>query len=168
MTITFYLLTYPAVPATAAALDLNPEPGGRVYHEWNPRSPEVANMLKKLSLLILGVVLVCTSHARAGSTGNGSMQRVTWSNAFCYAGNPMVTYFSRVITLTPKITLSNLQSSYTDYIKATYGLPTIDRWRCVGAASRAAAAAEEQQYKRMLGTTRLVETQWVGSTSDTH
>lgn len=119
-------------------------------------------MLRKLSLAALSLVLVCTSQSLAGTMGNGSAQR-NGHYAFCYAGNPNVVYFTQVITLGQGVSAPNLGVQYGDYIKKTYGVPTIDRERCVTAATSDAATAEKQRYMGMLGTTKLVEIQWAGA-----
>ena len=124
-------------------------------------------MLKKLSYATFGLVLACASQTLAGSTGNGWAQTSKSQYAFCYAGNPKVVYFSRVITLAPKVSAPNLGVAYATYVKTKYGLPSIDRQRCVTAGSSVAAEDEKHRYKGMFGTTRLIDTQWAGKSSGT-
>jgi len=63
------------------------------------------------------------------------------------------------MTLAPTTSAPNLGVAYGNYVKTKYGLPTIDRQRCVTSDSIAGAAAEKQRYKEMFGTTKLVEPQ---------
>lgn len=121
-------------------------------------------MLRKLPLAISGLVVVCTALSSAGTMGNGSAQR-NGHYAFCYAGNVKVVYFTQVMTLTPGVTPPNLGVAYGDYVKKTYGIPTIDRERCVTALTSAAAADAKQQYMGMFGTTKTVDIQWTGAST---
>jgi hypothetical protein len=121
-------------------------------------------MLRSLSLATFGLALACTSQIWAGTTGNGSAQR-NGQYAFCYAGNVNVVYFTQVMTLTPGESAPNLGVTYGDYVKKTYGLPSIDRERCVRAATSDAAAVEKQRYMGMLGTTKPVEIQWASAST---
>lgn len=116
-------------------------------------------MIKKLSLATLGLALGCTSVVWAGSLGNGAAQR-NGQYVFCYAGNPNVVYFTQVMTVAPTASAPNLGVTYGDYVSKTYGLPSIDRERCVRAATSSDAANEKQRYIESLGTTKIVELQW--------
>ena len=122
-----------------------------------------ATMLKRLSLAI-ALVLVCTAQSWAGTSGNGWTQTQTSKPryVFCYAGNPNVVYFSRVIALAPKVTNTDLKSAYASYVQATYGIPSIDRERCVIVDSSAGAEKEKNRYKELLGRARPIDTQWAG------
>jgi hypothetical protein len=119
-------------------------------------------MGSRLSIAVLGLMVFCISHGWAGTTGNGSAAPATTQYAFCYAGNVNVVYFTQILTLAPTANAPNLGVAYADYVKTTYGLPGIDRQRCVTSDSSAGAAAEKQRYKGMFGTTKLVETKWGG------
>lgn len=134
-------------------------------------------MSKKIAVVIVGLTALCTSQGWAGSHGNGADQRraaaglppleqaKTTQYAFCYGGNVKVFYISGIITLTPAENASSLDVAYRDYVKATYGIPSIDRDRCVAAGSVADATAEKQRYEGMFGKTRLVEIEWSSGSS---
>lgn len=124
-------------------------------------------MLKKLSLAAFALTLVCASPTWAGTTGNGTVQK-TKPFGFCFAGNPNVTYFSKILTLAPTTNVPKLSTAYADYIKTTYGLPTIDRQQCITADSSASAATLKKQYKAMAGTRKVVDTEWAGNSPGTH
>jgi len=125
-------------------------------------------MLNKLSIAILSLMLLCTAQSWAGTTGNGTAQQAKTQYAFCYGGNVKVVYFSQVLTLAPTVSAPNLGGAYGRYIETTYGLPGIDRQRCVTSDSSAGAAAEKQRYKGMFGTTRIVEIEWAGDSAGAH
>lgn len=124
-------------------------------------------MLKKLLLAAFALTLVCTSQTWAGSTANGTPQK-TKPFGFCFAGNPNVTYFSKILTLTPTTSIPNLRGTYADYIQKTYGLPSIDREQCITADSSASAGTLKKQYKAMVGTRKVVDTQWAANSPATH
>jgi hypothetical protein len=122
-------------------------------------------MGKKLSIVIVGLASICASQSWAGSTGNGWAQPAETQYAFCYGGNVKVVYISGIITVASTASMPNLGVAYGDYVKTTYGLPGLDRQRCVTAGSIADATAEKQRYKQMFGTTKLVEIEWAGDSS---
>ena len=115
----------------------------------------------RLWFAVFGLMMLCISPAGAGTTGNGTTPSTT-QYAFCYAGNVNVVYFTQIMTLAPTANAPNLGVAYADYVKSTYGMPGINRQRCVTSDSIAGAEAEKQRYKGMFGTTKLVETHWGG------
>jgi hypothetical protein len=132
-------------------------------------------MGKKLAIAMFGLAALCTSQVLAGTLGNGAAQRRAAAGlppeeaktqyAFCYGGNVKVVYFNRIITLAPTTSAPNLAVAYGDYVKATYGLPGVDRLRCVTANSNADAAAEKGRYRGRFGRTKIVEIEWAGDST---
>ena len=132
-------------------------------------------MSKKLSIVVIGLAALCTSQVWAGTSGNGWEQRraaaglppegATTQYAFCYGGNVKVVYFNRIITLAPTTSAPNLAAAYGDYVKTTYGLPGVDRLRCVTANSNADALAEKERYRGMFGKAKIVEIEWAGDSA---
>lgn len=125
-------------------------------------------MLTKVSIAIFSLVVLCTSPVWAGTTGNGTPQQAKTQYAFCYGGNVKVVYFSQILTLASTVNAANLGAAYGRYIVATYGLPGVDRQRCVTSDSSAGAAAEKQRYEGMFGTTKIIEIEWAGDSGATH
>ena len=133
-------------------------------------------MSKKNAILFMGLVMFCTSQVWAGTTGNGWDQRRSAAGlppevakteyAFCYAGNVKVVYFNRVITMSPATSAPNLAAAFGNYVTATYGLPGVDRLRCVTANSNASAAAEKKRYRGMFGRAKIVQIEWAGNSTN--
>ena len=125
-------------------------------------------MNNKFAIMVFMLVVLCTSKGWAGTSGNGWAQRggippeVKTKYVFCYAGNPKVVYFSQVVTVAPGAPgLDDI--AYSHYIQKRYGLPAIDRMRCVPSNSGTDAAVEKQRYKEMSGKTMLVDNiKWEG------
>ena len=129
-------------------------------------------MSKKFAIMFFGLLVLYTSQSCAGTMGNGAAQRRAAAGLpplpgadaktryeFCYAGNPKVVYFTQIITVAPNAPgLGDVK--YAHYIQKTYGLPSIDRLRCVPSNSNADADAEKQRYEGMLGRTKLIEIKW--------
>jgi hypothetical protein len=118
-------------------------------------------MSKRLALAVFGLVGLCASRGLAGTTGNGS-RPVVVQYTFCYGGNVKVVYLSQVMATPPNVSAPDLGNTYGECVKATYGLPGVDRVRCVTANTSADAAAARQQYKGMLGPGKIVEINWAG------
>ena len=137
-------------------------------------------MSKNFAMVVFGLLVLYASQGWAGSMGNGAAQRRAAAGlppeaaktqtqyAFCYAGNPKVVYITQVITLPPAESAGNLGVTYRDFVKTKYGIPSIDRERCVTANSNADAAAEKQRYLGMFGRTKLIEIEWAGHSADAH
>ena len=119
-------------------------------------------MSKQLAIAVFGLLALCASQGWAGTSGNGSPRPATGQFTFCYGGNVKVVYFTQVMPLAPTMSAPNLGVSFGDYVKATYGLPTIDRERCVTGNTGADVAAERERYKGMFGKTKIVEINWAG------
>lgn len=123
-------------------------------------------------LAALASTAVTIVPAIAGSSGNGWAQRNGAAGlrpgpqaaqyVFCYGGNPKVVYFTGVFSLASATNPTDLGIRYRHYVETTYGLPSIDRERCVTANTIASATAEKQRYKEMLGRERMMETEWTG------
>ena len=118
-------------------------------------------MSKKLAIAVFGLLALCASQGWAGTMRNGS-RPATAQFTFCYGGNVKVVYMTQVMPLAPTMSAANLGVSFGEYVKATYGLPSIDRERCVAGNSGADLAAERERYKGMFGKTKIVEINWAG------
>ena len=119
-------------------------------------------MSKKLAIEAFGLLVLCASQGWAGTSGNGSPRPATGQFTFCCGGNVKVVYFTQIMTLAPTMNAPNLGISFGNYVKATSGLPSIDRERCVAGNSGADLAAERERYKGMFGKTKVVEINWAG------
>lgn len=119
-------------------------------------------MSKQLAIAAFGLLALCSSQGWAGSAGNGSPRPAPGPFTFCYAGNVKVVYLTQVMHLAPRTSAPSLEASFRDYVKATFGLPSIDRERCVAGNSGADLAAERERDKGMFGKTKIVEINWTG------
>lgn len=120
-------------------------------------------MSQKFVIVFFGLLVLFTSKGWAGTSGNGSVQPKVTKYIFCYAGNPRVVYLTQVITVAPNGPGLG-EVKYANYIQKTYGIPSIDRMRCVPANSKADAVAEKERYLGMFGRTKLIEIKWDGNT----
>jgi hypothetical protein len=118
-------------------------------------------MNKKLAIAVFCLSALCASQGWAGTMRNGS-RPATGHFTFCYGGNVKVVYLTQVMPLAPASSAASLDVSFREYVKATYGLPTIDRERCVTGNTEADVAAERQRDKGMFGETKIVEINWAG------
>jgi hypothetical protein len=124
-------------------------------------------MSKKFAIVVFVLLMFCALQGWAGTSGNGWVQPKVTKYVFCYAGNPKVVYFTQVVTVAPSATdLGDVE--YAHYIQKTYGLPAIDRMRCVPANSNADAVTEKQRYKEMLGKTKFIDIKWEGNSAFAH
>lgn len=119
-------------------------------------------MSKKLGIAVFGSLALYASQGWAGTLGNGSPRPAPGPFTFCYGGNVKVVYLTQVMHLAPTTSGPSLEVSFRDYVKATYGLPSIDRERCVTGNTGADLAAERERYKGMFGKTKIVEINWAG------
>jgi len=130
-------------------------------------------MSKKFAMVVLGLLVLFASQGWAGSGGPGWASRLTGAGlppakthyTFCYARDPKVVYLTQVITLAPTVSAPSLAGAYANYIQTTYGASVYRMSRCIAADSNADAVAEKQRYKVMFGTTRLIEIEWAGNSS---
>lgn len=122
-------------------------------------------------LAALALTAVTIMPAAGGSMGNGAAQRnaayhqsarQTAQYVFCYGGNPKVVYFTGVFSVPPGVEAGELDVRYRHYVQTTYGVPSIDRDRCVTANTAADATAEKQRYREMSGRENIIETAWTG------
>jgi hypothetical protein len=118
-------------------------------------------MRKGVAIAVFCLSALCASQGWAGTMRNGS-RPATAQFTFCYGGNVKVVYLTQVMPLAPPMSAANLGISFGEYVKATYGLPSIDRERCVAGNSGADLAAERERYKGMFGKTKIVEINWAG------
>lgn len=107
------------------------------------------------------VGLLCAAPAWAGSTGNGS-PRPVGQFVFCYGGNVKVVYMTQIMPLAAQTDAPSLGVSFANYVKANYGIPSIDRQRCVTGFTNTDLAAARQSYMGMFGKTKIVEINWGG------
>ena len=114
-------------------------------------------MNKELAIAVFCLSALYASQGWAGTMRNGS-HPATPQFTFCYGGNVKVVYLTQVMPLSP-ITSA---AKFGEYVKAAYGLPSIDRERCVAGNSGADLAVERERYKGMFGKTKIVEINWVG------
>ena len=127
-------------------------------------------MGNRFSLALIGLVLVCTSQAWAGSSGNGWGQRngiapvAVAHYSYCFGGRPSKVYFSGVITSAPTVYKPQLGGPFGKYLTQTYGFASNDGGQCVTSEVMADVVRAKQQREAefVARTWTIVETDWVG------
>ena len=80
----------------------------------------------------IGLALLCTSQALAGSTGNGWDQRngaapvAKTHYSYCFGGLPNTVYFSSVIESAPTVNKPDLNGTFGKYLTKTFGVGSND------------------------------------------
>jgi hypothetical protein len=126
-------------------------------------------MDRKISIAIIGILILGVAPGWAGSMGRGASQRggsspETASYVFCFGGNPRSDYFSDVIALAPSAQRPNLGIAFGRYLTAA-GYRN-DGGQCVHAQNRADAEAEMDRREDTFGTRKIVHTGWTGDSGD--
>lgn len=127
-------------------------------------------MGNRSSVALVGVALLCTSQALAGTSGNGWAQRngtvpvAKMHYSYCIGGRPKTVYFSNVIVSAPTINRPDLNGPFGKYLTMTFGVGSNDGGQCFTSAAMADAVNGKKQREDMFvaRTWKIVETEWAG------
>jgi hypothetical protein len=125
-------------------------------------------MGNKFSVGIIGLTLLCTSQALAGSSGNGWTPVAKTHYSFCFGGLQKTIYFSKVIVSAPTANRPVLTGAFGSYLTKTFGATSNDGGQCITSEVMADTVNAKKQHEAdfVARKWKIVETDWAGAVAN--
>jgi Na+/citrate or Na+/malate symporter len=125
------------------------------------------HVAKTFWVAIVGLALLCTSPAMAGSSGNGWAPVSKTHYSFCFGGLQKTIYFSNVIVSAPAANRPELNGPFGNYLTKTFGANSNDGGQCITSEVMAdtANAKKQREAAFIARKWKIVEINWAGAGS---